>query len=127
MPRDNPLKGIHVFTFGSQSLTFQYTWDAIARLEKAFGGAVANLTGDLEKLPEIAVEGLQHHHPGITVEQLKAMQPPIIPFQAAVVQALKYAYFGDKVRDFDRGLEGDGKKKTILRLMISLLSRFKRA
>lgn len=109
---DNPLRGTHDITFKGRTLRFFYGWDELAKIESQFGAGVIAMSGDPVKLPTMAFIGLQRYQPEIqTEEDFKALEIPLMKVQAAVIVAMKYAYYGDEEAPKDGAADIDPAKK----------------
>ena len=106
---DNKILGIKRVNIHGETYQIRFTWAEIAEIEANCGAAGPEL-GDLKGLATTAAIGMRAFHPEITAEKLIAMSPPVFVLQAAVSEALRFAYWGGKNPD-DVVAEQTGAKK----------------
>lgn len=111
---ENKLRGTVTLDVHGEALTFCYTWDALIQYHEAWGDKSINLQ-DPATLLQFAILGLHAHHPGLTIDKLKAMQPPLLPLLKTAQRAHTLAYVG-----YDDGEDADPRKPGAL----SRLQRF---
>jgi hypothetical protein len=88
----NPITGEAVIDICGKSYTIRFDWEAIAAVNAVHGDG-PNLFNPVI-VASIAAIGMKKYHPEMTAERIRELSPPLIPFAAAVQQALQWAYFG---------------------------------
>lgn len=77
--------------------TLKIDWAAIARLKTEMGDGVLKTmldSPDPAVLSKITAIALDHHHTGVTADDIMKASPPMYPLIKALDQALAYTYFG---------------------------------
>ena len=90
----NQIAGTYVFQARGSEFRLEYTWDSIAQINDKYANG-HSLTNP-EHLADIMAIGLQEHHPGVTVADVKKFKLPIIKAVAHVTKGLNLAYFGEE-------------------------------
>lgn len=103
----NAITGEVEVQLAGATYTLRFDWNCLAAIEAAHGDGPNFLSQDT--VASIAAIGFHRCHPELTVERLKEISPPFMPFAQTIQQALQYAYFGDAELPDD---PEDAKKKS---------------
>ena len=88
----NPITGTAQVEIGGKQYTIRFDWEAIAQVNAVHGDG-PNMFDPIV-VASVAAIGMKKYHPEMTAERIRELSPPLIPFAAAVQQALQWAYFG---------------------------------
>jgi hypothetical protein len=88
----NPITGEAQVEIQGKQYTLRFDWEAIAAVNAVHGDG-PNMF-DPVVVASVAAIGMKKYHPEMTAERIRELSPPLIPFAAAVQQALQWAYFG---------------------------------
>jgi len=104
----NPITGTALVEIQGKQYTLRFDWEAIAQVNAVHGDG-PNMFDPIV-VASVAAIGMQKYHPEMTAERIRELSPPLIPFAAAVQQALQWAYFGaEKPPASEKKKAGPGK------------------
>ena len=119
----NPINGEKKVTINGQGYTMRFTWRALAAIESEFGDN-PNLF-NAEVLSKVAAMGFAEAHPDMTADKIMELSPPLMPFCAAVREAIQWAYFGTEAMPKAEP-ETEVKKNRVAGMLSRLIKRLSR-
>jgi hypothetical protein len=118
----NRITGEKKVIINGQGYVMRFTWRALAEIEAEYGDNPNLFSPDV--LSRVAAAGLRDQHPDMTPEKIMDLSPPLMPFCAAVKEAIQWAYFG--AEQIPQTGTGDVKKNRLADMLSRLIKRLSR-
>ena len=118
----NPITGEKIITINGQGYVMRFTWRALSEIEAKYGDSPNLFSADV--LSHVGSVGLRDSHPEMTPERLMDLSPPLMPFCAAVKEAIQWAYFGTE--PIPQTSAGEVKKNRLAGMWSRLIKRLSR-
>jgi hypothetical protein len=118
----NRITGEKKVTINGQGYVMRFTWRALAEIEAEYGDNPNLFNADV--LSKVGAAGLRDKYPDMTPERLMDLSPPLMPFCAAVKEAIQWAYFG--AEPMPQTSTGDVKKNRLVGMLSRLTKRLSR-
>lgn len=119
----NRITGEKKVIINGQGYTLRFSWRALSEIETKYGDNPNLFNTDV--LAHVAAAGFRDKHPDLTAERIMDLSPPVMPFCAAVKEAIQWAYFGAEQMP-KTGTVGEVKKNRLADTLSRLLNRLLR-